>query len=309
MASEIDLHIHTNASQDGELTPREVFEEARRLGIRAIAFADHDSVASVDAGVALSREFGVDFAPCVEITTKLSGCDPHLLGYFIDWRSARLDTALGRIGRALMEQARSRVERLRSLGFQIDFDDVRTASEGRHPTTAAIVSALRLKPGNLADRRFTRYVRGDRSDSPVYNFYRDWFSPGTPAFVELDTLTTPEAVALVHSLGGVAVMAHPGRTPAELVDEIAEAALDGLEVFCSTHTPEDAARFGALARARGLLMTAGSDFHGPSIKPDIRLGELSGGTHAMFDALRERALSTRRLAQRPEPRQGAKERR
>jgi hypothetical protein len=93
----------------------------------------------------------------------------------------------------------------------------------------------------------------------------------------------------VHSLGGVAVMAHPGRTPAELADEIAEAGLDGLEVFCSTHTPEDAARFGALARARGLLMTAGSDFHGPSIKPDIRLGELTGGTCAMFEALRERA--------------------
>ena len=137
--------------------------------------------------------------------------------------------------------------------------------------------------------RFSRYVRGDRSDSPVYNFYRDWFCAGKPAFVELEAAEAPEAIALVHSLGGVACMAHPGRTPTDLVDELAAAGLDGLEVFCSTHTGRDAVRFGRLAAARGLLMTAGSDFHGPSIKPDIRLGELSGGTYAMFEALREGA--------------------
>ena len=291
--SEIDLHIHTTASQDGELSPREVFEAAKGQGYRAIAFADHDSVGSVDEGVALAREFGIAFAPCIELTSKLRGWDVHVLGYFIDPRAPALVEALDRAGRALIEQSRARVEKLRALGFDIDFDDVLAISEGRHPTTAAVVAALMRKPANLADVRFTRYVRGDRSDSPVYNFYRDWFFAGTPAFVELDVPEAPAILALVRESRGVTVMAHPGRTPTELVDELRLAGLDGLEVFCSTHTAEDAGRFERYARERGLLATAGSDFHGPSIKPDIRFGELSGGTFAMFEALRLRAEERR----------------
>ena len=85
----------------------------------------------------------------------------------------------------------------------------------------------------------------------------------------------------------------PGRTPEVLVDTLREAGVDGLEVFCSTHTPETAASYERYARKHGLLMTAGSDFHGPSIKPDIRLGDLSGGAMAMFEALQKRAEERR----------------
>ena len=293
MNSEIDLHIHTRYSQDGEWPPRRIFEEAKRLGIRALAFADHDSVAAIPEGVALAPEFGVSFAPAVEITSRLGGHDIHVLGYFIDWRSPRLAGALEDIGRALVDQARERVARLQSLGFRIEFADVRRFSEGRHPTTAAIVMALKAQAANRADARFARYLTGDRSASPVYNFYRDWFIAGTPAFVELNTPEAPEAVALVHSLGGAAIMAHPGRTPEALVDALRAAGVDGLEVWCSTHAPEDAARYAHYAAAHGLLATAGSDFHGPSIKPDIRLGDLTGGTMAMFDALERRAEELR----------------
>ncbi len=291
--TDIDLHIHTAASQDGELSPREVFEAAHRLGIRAIAFADHDSVASVEEGERLSREFGIAFAPCVELTSKLGGYDVHVLGYFVDPGAPALVEALRRVGRALIDQSRARVEKLRALGFDVDLDDVLAASVGRHPTTAAVVTALMKKPANLADARFARYVGGDRSDSPVYNFYRDWFFAGAPAFVELDVPEAPEAIALVRECRGVAVMAHPGRTPTALVDDLRAAGLDGLEAFCSTHTPADAERFERYVRGHGLLVTAGSDFHGPSIKPDIRLGELQGGTFAMFEALVRRAEERR----------------
>jgi len=289
MTAPIDLHIHTTASQDGELSPREVFEAAMRLGLRAIAFADHDSVRSLDQGVMLSGEFGIDFAPAVEITTKLEGHDPHLLGYFIDWHSPRLERTLAWIGRNIVEQADRRVARLRELGFHLEMRHVIEASVGKHPTTAAIVTALKADPRNLGNPAFLRYITGDRADSPVYNFYRDWLCAGRPAFVELETLTTTEAVRLVHALGGVAVMAHPGRTPAELSDRLLDVGLDGIEVYCSTHNDEDSARFERYAREHGLLMTAGSDYHGPSVKPDIRLADLAGGDYEMFLALRRRA--------------------
>lgn len=294
MTAPIDLHIHTRASQDGELSPRELFEMARRLDLTAIAFADHDSVASVAEGVELSREFGIDFAPAVEITTTLEGHDPHLLGYFIDRRSQRLTEALRFTGEKLREQAERRVQRLRALGFHLDMTAVLRASGDRHPTTAAIVTALKADPRNLEDPRFVRYITGDRAGSPVYNFYRDHFVVGRPAYAALEALTTAEAVELVREIGGVAVMAHPGRTPTELIDRLLAAGLDGIEVFCSTHTVEETARFERYARTHGLLMTAGSDYHGPTIKPDITLADLAGGDYAMFTALRERAEQRRR---------------
>ncbi|HUU43604.1 MAG TPA: PHP domain-containing protein [Planctomycetota bacterium] len=287
--TEIDLHIHTEASQDGELSPREIFRSAKTLGLRAIAFCDHDSVGSVDAGVALSREFGLDFAPAVELTTRFEGFDPHLLGYFVDWRAARLVETLAWVGTKLMEQARARAARMRELGFHIDFDDVLAACGGRNPATAAILQALKANPKNRDNPLLRPYISGDRADSPFYNIYRDYFYPGRPAFVELETLTTPEAIALVHDVGGVAVIAHPGRTPATLVDGLLEAGLDGVEVYCTTHSADDVRHYEGYVREHRLVATAGSDFHGPAVKPDIRLGQLERGDHGMFTTLRELA--------------------
>ena len=37
----IDLHIHTSASSDGQHTPREIFEMAKKIGLEGFAIADH----------------------------------------------------------------------------------------------------------------------------------------------------------------------------------------------------------------------------------------------------------------------------
>ena len=39
----IDLHVHTNAS-DGLFTPSEIVENSLKLGLKAIAITDHDTV-------------------------------------------------------------------------------------------------------------------------------------------------------------------------------------------------------------------------------------------------------------------------
>ena len=72
----------------------------------------------------------------------------------------------------------------------------------------------------------------------------------------------------MRSAGGVTVFAHPaaaarGRVVGdEVVEELAAAGLDGLEVEHADHTPEQRAHLHALATAHGLLVTGASDFHG-----------------------------------------------
>ena len=44
---EVDLHIHTIAS-DGTFTPEEVILEAKRRGLKALAITDHDTVDGIE---------------------------------------------------------------------------------------------------------------------------------------------------------------------------------------------------------------------------------------------------------------------
>ena len=76
------------------------------------------------------------------------------------------------------------------------------------------------------------------------------------------------SVALIHRAGGVCVLAHPGTfrettpVPEGLIDELAQAGLDGIEASHPEHTPEVEARYIAKAESLDLVWTGSSDCHG-----------------------------------------------
>jgi predicted metal-dependent phosphoesterase TrpH len=72
-------------------------------------------------------------------------------------------------------------------------------------------------------------------------------------------------------------MAHPGLTRRdEIVAALAAAGLDALEVRHSDHDAATEAKYRAMARDLGLLVTAGSDFHGDTTgRRRARLGGVS----------------------------------
>ncbi|MFU0824620.1 MAG: hypothetical protein ACFWTK_06365 [Clostridium sp.] len=80
-----DFHIHSKAS-DGELTPREVVELARRRGIDIIALTDHNTTLGVDDALRAGIEYGVIVIPAVELSTRFHNERIHILGYFKDDR-------------------------------------------------------------------------------------------------------------------------------------------------------------------------------------------------------------------------------
>ncbi len=90
-------------------------------------------------------------------------------------------------------------------------------------------------------------------------------SPG--AFPPFD-----RALRAVREAGGLAFLAHPvlpGQPfdPPALerqVERLKEAGLDGLEAYYPGYSPETSAGLAALAEAHGLLVSGGSDYHGPS---------------------------------------------
>ena len=68
--------------------------------------------------------------------------------------------------------------------------------------------------------------------------------------------------------------------------ELIEAGLEGIEVYSSHHGTEEEDYFKGVCDRFGLLVTAGSDFHGREIKPDVLLGGLGGGSFELVEKLR-----------------------
>jgi predicted metal-dependent phosphoesterase TrpH len=284
----IDLHIHTNASSDGQHSPREIFKMARRKGLRAIAFADHNSVGNVGEGTRLAGEFKIEFISCMELNTLFNGLDLHLLAYFVDPQSLELQAWLEEIHHKKAEQARKRMEKLNELGFFFTEEDLNAFSEGCLPTGVSFLKAILSHPENRRDPRLRPYIDGDRSRSPYVNFYRDYLRGGKPAFVSMEDVSTPEAVRKIKRLGGIPILAHPSDTGEENIRALIRSGLEGLEAYSPYHTPEEQGAFRLFAETHGLLVTAGSDFHGKSVKPDVELGQVYGDHYDLMVRLRER---------------------
>ncbi len=283
----IDLHIHTNASSDGQHSPREILAMAREKGLRAIAFADHNSIANVAEGWKLSRELEIEFIPALELNTFYQDLDLHILGYFIDPGDQLLKEWLAEIHFKKWEQAEKRVQKLNDLGFVFTWDDLRKFSGNQIPTGMSFLQAILSREENLNDPRLYPYIKGERSHSPYVNFYRDYLRGGQPAFVPMEDISTPEAIQRLKSLGSIPILAHPSDTGEDRIIDLISHGLAGLEVYSPYHTPQEQKAFQALAEGRGLLITAGSDFHGRKVKPDVELGGIAGNDYELLKKLKE----------------------
>jgi len=190
----------------------------------------------------------------------------------VDYAEPECEAWMQEIFVAKIEQTKKRVEKLKTIGFAIEFDDLMRFSEGRLPTGNSYVQALASRPENKDDHRVRAFIDGDRADSPYLNFYLDYLKAGRPAFVPLEAQPTCQAISKVRKLGGIPILAHPSDTPESYIHELVDAGMAGLEVYSSYHSRELTEYFLRVCTDRGLLITAGSDFHGRKIKPKVALG-------------------------------------
>jgi predicted metal-dependent phosphoesterase TrpH len=282
----IDLHIHTSASSDGQHTPREIFEMAKKIGLEAIAFSDHNTVAALDEGFELSQEFGIEFIPAIEINTIYNELDLHLLAYYIDYREPKFKAWLDEINQEKVEQGFKRFEKLRELGFVLDIEDIEKISKGRIPSGATFLKAILSRKENTGNPALKPYIDGERSDSPFLNFYLDYLRGGKPAYVSLAVCNTLDSIKKVKSFSGVPVLAHPSDTPPDVVRLLIKEGLSGLEVYSSRHTDEEIRYYLEVVKRHQILYTAGSDFHGKEIKPNVELACIKGNGYEVLQRLK-----------------------
>lgn len=296
MSGPVDLHIHSNRSCDGDFAPSELVRMGRSCGLRAMAIADHDTVAAYPEALEAGRAEGIEVIPNIEFTTVF-GRDArefHLQVPFLDWEGAAVAGLAERVTTGRFQEARERVAAIRALGFDVAWEEVAAASDGAAPLGVKIAQVLLDKAagrGAPYPPALEFYLSPEHRDLGPYYFYRDYFAEGKPAFVPKRHVPLVEVLASLPALGGVAVLSHPGayfqNTTREDLAELKERGLAGLEVYSSYHTAEQVAAYGELARAFDLVATAGSDFHG-RIKPNVAFGSLRQGDYRMVEELRRR---------------------
>jgi 3',5'-nucleoside bisphosphate phosphatase len=131
----------------------------------------------------------------------------------------------------------------------------------------------------ISRTHFARYLVESGHARDMKDAFKRFLTSGRPGYVPHAWASLSEVVAWIHGAGGQAVIAHPGRyrlTPSQLralFAEFRDLRGDALEVVSPSHTPAQYDEFAALARAFGLKVSRGSDFHGPG-ESRLDLGDL-----------------------------------
>jgi len=268
----VDLHVHSTAS-DGSLTPREVVAQARAQGLRAIALTDHDTIDGLGEALAAGAELELEVIPGIEISAAHEPGSMHILGYFINHGSARLDEQLRVLKQARADRNPQIVANLQKLGMAITMAEVEAVSGGGQVGRPHIAQVL-VQKGYVADFQtaFEKYI-GNHG----------------PAYVNKFRFAPRDALAMITEAGGLASLAHPftleysstGHLRSIMI-QLRDWGLAGLEVYYPEHAPERQAAYKKLALEMGLLMTGGSDFHG-SIKPEITMGRVGPNLYLPYE--------------------------
>ena len=252
--STVDLHTHTRRS-DGVLEPPELVRAAMSAGVTTLALTDHDTLAGYREVATAGVPSNLTLIPGVEINalvTRDLGLwegELHILGFGMDPGDQAFEAALA----GQREQRRIRfdrtVDRLREIGLGIDAPVATLARDGNDALGRPTVARALIAAGHA---------------TTVEDAFRRLLGYGCPAYVPRLGLGPLEAIATIRAAGGLPALAHFSEAPTriDLLRELVEAGLGGLEVYYRAFDQATVDAVGAVAAELGLTPTGGSDYHG-----------------------------------------------
>ena len=250
-----DLQIHSDAlPHHSSWRPGTLIPALKISGVAVFAITDHNTTAGVVAMRAAADQAGLGFVTGCEVDSAHNSKLWHTLMYGIDPLHPAVVALCASVDARNAADAQRLIATLPAEGWRMP---TFAQDSTRHINVAEVATALAAH-NNLPGR-----VDGDDEAAGMRFLLARQGSYNPP--------TVPEVIAAAHTAGGVALIAHPGRSkgvyaiPADAADIAAfvAAGIDGIEVFYPAHTAAQIDFYLSQAQQHGLLISGGSDSHHP----------------------------------------------
>lgn len=272
----IDLHVHSNCS-DGTLSPTELVQLAKQTGLTAFALTDHDNTNGLAEALLAADHLSLEVIPGIEFSTRFMDRDIHIVGLEPDWQNQDFQEQLQLYRQGRNQRNQKVIQKMRSDGIDISCEKMQ---------------ALYGKDTILTRAHFARYLTEQGHAATISDAFQLYLNEGGRYFVPREKITPFEVTKLIRAYHGIPILAHPfqyhfsDQELRELLRQLCQCGLIGIEVYYSTHTNEQTEYLQKLAQEFDLLPSGGSDFHGLN-KPDISLGIGKGTLSIPYELLNQ----------------------
>jgi len=276
-----DLHGHTNRS-DGSDTPVEFILHAEERGMKIAAITDHDirppatvTVDGVEEDILVfAKKHGVQLLRGIEISCETHVEDTHLVCFGCDWNAPYFDRLEASVIESKIGSYKKLVEKLTEAGMPMTWDEV--LGNNGYP----------VKP-EMVQKKMIFELMGRKGYTKDWQSAKLFIKQSPNLVVEREKPTAKSVLQEIHRIGGIVIMAHPhlvvepvayeGQSISrrEYIDILIDAGLDGIEArytydktsYGGGLTPEEIEQeVKSLYAPRGLIISAGSDYHADSKK-------------------------------------------
>lgn len=262
MIQKFDFHIHT-INSDGEEDTLSIIDKLKEKGIKYFSITDHDSIESVTDLKNIDLD-GMVYLKGVEMSSILDNeYKMHILGYNFDENNQELKDLCNKLKNNRIKRFLEIVDYVKEK-FDLSFrdEDIQNIIKNILIPGRPHLASLMVKYGYVLSvpEAFDSYLKGVKTET----------SHREDAKVVIET---------IHNAGGVAIWAHPKKVEKKynidlevLIPRLIEIGLDGIEIGNSLHSLDDYKRYLNIAKKYNLLISAGSDYHVPVVKPKVKLG-------------------------------------
>lgn len=258
----MDMHIHTELS-DGDIECKQLPSTLLSKGIGVFSVTDHDCIDSYNELV--NTNLGqLEYYPGVEISSIYKGIKMHILAYDFNPQDEELVSLLQQVQLMRRKRFEAMLNNM-NVNMGIKFD-------------SRIINQVETKCKSLGSANVLALLTKSGYNAPKSLLYQMYIKPSNPHIKY--RIQCEEIIRIIKKAGGILVLAHPYEIEREkpsiniesTISELLGLGIDGIEVYNSLHNEEMARKYLNIAHQYNALISGGSDYHGPFVKPNVELG-------------------------------------